>query len=267
MIKLTPIQIILLLVIALIPANCAGIGNNGSTQIDAINVMIEITDPFEEEIIYNDVVPAYLTVEGKIISSRPIRNVTVTYGDEKQDCIRKNEGNDEIYCSFFIRHQNDNITVNAIDDIGFTTTLVRHFTTIGGMYPPNNPWISGYVTDENGTPLTGAQLSFENVSRGRHFLANTTTYSHGEYHMQRTVGFHQKITVSKGGYQMLVLEKTFESTSETQNFVLVPEKTSDSNRTAQNFPTGPGKTPASGFDLSFYAIFITVYLCSRLFPG
>jgi hypothetical protein len=182
-------------------------------------VIFNITSPEQDDMIYFDVVPGYLYVNGQILGSN-IQNVTVTYGNETKTCSSSFGSNVFISCQFLADTDLHNITITVTDSQNSTIADTRNFTMMGSLFGPGTIWVSGYVTDKNG-PLKDALLTFENTENS--WLANTTTDMNGRYSMKKTYGFHQKITVAKAGYRTLSQEIIFEPLTNEQNFTLTRE--------------------------------------------
>lgn len=196
---------------------------------DNTEIIFNITSPLEDDVIYYDVVPAYLSVKGTISGSDNIRNVTVTYGNESAECGKKHDTYFDVSCNFLINDNSKNITVNVVDDQGFVTSEKRNFSSHAGPPPPG--WISiyGTVIDTNGNPVRDAVLTFEtDIKDYGLFSVNTTTDKNGKYSMKKTSGYQQKITVRKAGYQTLVQEVTFKDYYDELDFTLYPQKSSAS---------------------------------------
>jgi len=183
-------------------------------------VIFNITSPEQDDMIYVDVVPGYLYVNGQILGSN-IQNVTVTYGNETITCSSSFGSNVFISCQFLADTDLHNITITVTDSQNSTIADTRNFTMMGSLFGPGTIWVSGYVTDKNGNTLKDALLTFENTENS--WLANTTTDMNGRYSMKKTYGFHQKITVAKAGYRTLSQEIIFEPLTNEQNFTLTRE--------------------------------------------
>lgn len=197
--------------------------------VNKTEIIFNITTPREDDVFYNDVVPAYLSVKGTISGSNNIRNVTVTYGDETAECGKKNGANFYVSCSFLINDNVKNITIDVVDDQGFVTSEKRNFSSYAGPPPPGWIFIYGTVVDADGIPVRNAVLTFETeIKDYGPYSVNTTTDRDGKYIMKKTSGYQQRITVRKAGYQTRVLEVTFEDYYDELNFTLPPQKSSAS---------------------------------------
>jgi hypothetical protein len=194
-------------------------------------VIFNITSPEQDDVIYFDVYPGYLYVNGQILGSN-IQNVTVTYGNETKTCSNSFGSIVFISCQFLADTNLHSIVITVTDSQNSTIADTRNFTMIASLFGPGTIWVSGYVTDKNGNPLKDALLSFENTENS--WLANTTTDMNGRYSMKKTDGFHQKITATKAGYQTLTQEVTFEPLTNEQNFTLTRE---GQNSLSLNFST------------------------------
>jgi hypothetical protein len=196
---------------------------------DNRSLVMDITSPLEDDVIYYDVVPGYLSVEGKIYGSDDIRNVTVTYGNESSECGKKHGTYFDVSCKFLIHNTIKKITIDVMDNQGSVTSETRNFTHYLGPPPPGTIFVYGTVVDTNGNPVGGAILTFETeIKDYGPFSVNTTTNKNGKFSMKKTYGYQQKITVKKAGYQTLVQDVTFKPGGNDKNFTLSPQKSSAS---------------------------------------
>jgi hypothetical protein len=176
---------------------------------------------------YFDIVPAYLSVNGKIYGSNSIRNVTITYGNDTEECGKNSGSYFDVSCKFFINTDIDHITITVVDYQGAVISETRNFTSYAGPPPPSTTWISGQVVDTIGNPVNGAVLIFESAeSQDNNITVNTTTGFNGRFSMKKAFGFHQKITIQKAGYQILVRDVTFKPYDNELNFTLSSQKQS-----------------------------------------
>ena len=106
-----------------------------TVNADEKNISINITAPEEGDIIYYDVVPAYIEVQGTIDASQGIRNVSITNGlNDTYGVVVC--GNDlgihyDILCKILITNH---VTIVVIDNSGFVISETRNFTSYAG--PP-----------------------------------------------------------------------------------------------------------------------------------
>jgi hypothetical protein len=226
---------------ATMAGNNSGVPNENSIILSSNkDIIFNITSPLEDDVIYYDVVPAYLSVEGKIYGSDDIRNVTVTYGTESVECGKKQGSYIDVSCKFLFHDNVKRITVNAVDNHGSVISETRNFTSHAGLLPPGMVFVFGKVIDTNGNPVRDALLIFESETN---HTVNTTTDTNGKYSTKKVYGLHQKITVKKPGYQTLVRDETFESYpyANVKNFTLSLQKNS---------------VPGFSFTITFFAILV-----------
>ena len=210
--------------------NSAGIPNQKSMiPSENKNIIFNITHPLEDDVIYYDVVPAYLSVDGTIFGSNDIRNITVTYGNESAECGKKHDTYFDVSCNFLINDNIKNITIKVVDSQNHVTSEKRTFSTHAGPPPPGTIYVYGNVVDINGNPVSDAVLTFETETKDKRLVSvNTTTDRNGKYSMKKANGFQQKITVKKAGYQTIVQEVRFEPYGHDIDFTLFPQKSSAS---------------------------------------
>ncbi len=212
------LMVLVLAVMAIVPIVSA----------DEKNITINITSPEEGDIIFYDVVPAYLEVQGTIDTPQGIRNVSITNGltDNYGEVVcGSNLGTHyNISCKILITNH---VTITVTDNSGFVVSKTRNFSSYAGPPPPGTIFVYGKVVDIAGNPVSGAVLTFETETRDNRLVSvNTTTDRNGTYSMKKANGFHQKITVRKTGYQTLVQQVTFEPYGHDVDFVLSPQKPS-----------------------------------------
>jgi hypothetical protein len=190
-------------------------------------LIYNITTPLEDDVSFYDIVPAYFLVKGTISGSDAIRNITVIYGNESSECGKKHDGYYDVSCNFLFNPTIKQIIINVVDNQGLVTSERRNFTYYLGPPPPGTIYVYGTVIDIDGNPIHGAVLTFETeIKDYGHFSVNTTTDKNGKYSMKKANGFHQKITVQKAGYQIIVQEITFKPYNNDLNFTLSPQKLS-----------------------------------------
>jgi hypothetical protein len=210
---------IILYLLILIPFTS---GYTNEMNMGSQKIILNITSPEQDDVIFFDVFPAYLLVQGRIYGAG-IRNVTVNFDTETMACGIISETFVDVSCKFSIHTGPDHITITIADDQGNTISDTRNITLISNPPAPGSVWISGYIFDANGTPLKDARLHFETTEPGLLSSVNTTSDINGRYSMKKTYGTQQKITIQKAGYQTLVREVKFQPHTNTINFTLVRE--------------------------------------------
>ena len=100
---------------------------------DEKNITINITSPEEGDIIYYDVVPAYIAVQGTIDASQGIRNVSITNGLNDTYgvvvCGKDLGIHYDILCKILITNH---VTIVVTDNSGFVISETRNFTSYAG---------------------------------------------------------------------------------------------------------------------------------------
>ena len=191
---------------------------------DEKNITLNITSPEEGDIIYYDVVPAYIAVQGTIDASQGIRNVSITNGlnDTYGEVVCGNNLgiHYDISCKILITNH---VTIIVTDNSGFVISETRNFTSYGGPPGPGTIWVTGWVVDSNGQPIPNASITFQTIGENNPITATTKTGTEGSYKMQKAWGYFQKITVQKEGYQTLVTEVRFKPLYNNLNLTLLPQ--------------------------------------------
>ncbi len=213
---------------------------------DEKNITINITSPEEGDIIYYDVVPAYIAVQGTIDASQGIRNVSITNGlNDTYGVVVC--GNDlgihyDILCKILITNH---VTIVVTDNSGFVISETRNFTSYAGPPGPGTIWVTGWVIDTNGQTIPNASIIFETIGEINPITATTKSGADGSYKMQKAWGYFQKITVKKEGYQTSVRDVRFKPLYNDLNLTLNP----------QGRPV-----PGFGFGIGMSAILVCLFL-------
>jgi len=192
---------------------------------DEKNVRINITFPEEGDIIYYDVVPAYITVRGTVDAPLGIQNVSITNGltDTYGNVVCGNNLgiHFNISCNILIT---DHVTITVVDNSGFVFSETRNFTSYAGPPGPGTIWVTGWIIDPEGQPVPDASVIFERMRENNPVVETTKTGADGMYKMKKAIGFYQRVTVKKEGYQSLVREVTFKEYNNELNLTLMPEE-------------------------------------------
>jgi hypothetical protein len=195
---------------------------------DEKNISINITSPEEGDMFYNDVQPAFISVQGTIDAPHGIRNMSIANG-------LNDKGYGEVICgSNYGTHFNfsceifmtDHVTVIVTDKSGFVGSERRNFTNYPGPPPPGTIWVTGWVVDIEGRPVSNASIIFETMRENNPVTAITKTDMDGMYKTKKAFGFYQRVTVRKEGYQTFVREVIFKEYGNEFNITLIPEGTS-----------------------------------------
>jgi hypothetical protein len=238
---------ILIGMIIIIPAICAGLpgGDPGSiTHTDGI--VLNISTPFDGEIFWIDVVPPHIVVIGNTNVSREIKSIQVTSDGSVTDC-----GNlTEFSCEIPVSSGNSTITVIVTDASGDRSAETRNISVHIGLPTPATISLKGKITDQRGLPLANVSVSSESslTLDNKPFEIHTQTGSDGTYLIKGALGYRQKISADKEGYESLVKEIVFENETNELDFELWPRSVF-----------------APGFDipLCVTAIFSGLYIVSR----
>lgn len=191
---------------------------------DEKNIRINITSPEEGDIFYIDVVPAFVSVQGTIDSPQGIRNVSITNGADLAICGSNYGIHFEILCDVPCYSNTDHITVSVIDNVGNSASVTRNFTRYTGPPPPGTIWVTGWIVDSKDQPVSNASVIFERMRENKSVVVTTKTDSDGMYKMKKAIGFYQRVTVKKEGYQTLVHEATFKEYNNELNLTLIPQE-------------------------------------------
>jgi len=191
---------------------------------DEKNITINITSPEEGDVFYVDVVPAYIEVHGTIDAPGGIQNVSITNGltDTYGEVVcGSNLGTHfDISCKILIT---DHVMIRVTDESGFVALERRNFTVYGGPPGPGTIWVTGWVIDTNGQTMPNASIIFETIGERYTITATTKTGADGSYKMKKALGYFQKITVQKEGYQTSVSEVRFKPLYNDLNLTLTPQ--------------------------------------------
>ena len=192
---------------------------------DENNITINITSPEEGDTFYIDVVPAFISVQGTIDAPHVIRNVSISNGLNESGYARLYAevimGIDfHLSCKIFIT---DHITVTVTDKSGFVGSERRNFTNYPGPPPPGTIWVTGWVVDQEGKPVSNATIIFETLGESPPVIASTKTGTDGTYKTKKTWGYYQKITVKKEEYQTFVRGAVFKIYNNELNLTLTPQ--------------------------------------------
>jgi hypothetical protein len=210
--------LLLLALIAIVPM----------VNADEKNITISITSPEEGDIIFYDVIPAHIVVQGTIDAPRGIQNVSISNGLIESGygeviCGSNYGTHFDLSCEIFMT---DHITVTVTDTSGFVTSVSRNFISYARPPGPGDFWAHGWIVDPNGQPIPNASIIFERMGGNTPFEAITMSRADGAYKMKKTSGINQKITVQKEGYQTLVREVAFRNYNNELNLTLTPQGTS-----------------------------------------
>jgi hypothetical protein len=223
------------------PAQPESFGAPGST------ITIAITSPEEDDIIFYDVVPYYLTVSGTVDAEQGIRSVILTNGktDEKYGkslCATDPGTHYDLACEILIA---DHITVSVTDAAGNNASVTRNIRR--GVRPPGpgDIWVTGVITDDKGNAIPCASITFNRQGPDANRTVTTTSKADGSYSMKKASGSTQVITVRKDGYRTIVREATFRNYNNELNFTLVP---------------GQGTKTAAGFGGPFACLAVSIGL-------
>ena len=234
-------------IVILIPAICAGlpVGDPGIiTHNEAIR--LEISSPINGEIFWIDVMPPHIVVIGDASVPRGIKSIRVTSDTGITDC----ENMADISCEVPVSPGNSTIAVIVTDVSGNSTTESRNITVNIGLPPPESISLWGKITDPQGRSLANVSVSSESYLTldNKPFVVHAQTGSDGTYLIHGALGYRQKISVDKAGYESLVKEIVFENETNELNFEL-----------------GPRSLFAPGFDipLGLIALFSGSYIVYR----
>ncbi len=190
---------------------------------DEKNITINITSPEEGDFIYLDVVPAFITVQGTIDAIHGIRNVSITNGEDFVICGSNYGIHFTMLCDLPCYSTTNHITVTAVDTLGSSASATRNFTRFTGPPGPGTIWVTGWVIDTNGQSIPNASIIFETIGERYTITATTKTGADGSYKMKKALGYFQKITVQKEGYQTSVSEVRFKPLYNDLNLTLTPQ--------------------------------------------
>lgn len=189
-------------------------------------ISINITLPEEGDVFYIDVVPAYIAVQGTIVAPQGIRNVSITNGADIIICGSNYGIHFDMLCNVPCYSDTDHIIVSVVDTVGNSASVTRNFTRYTGPPPPGTIWVTGWVVDSKDQPVSNASIIFERMRENNPVIVTTKTGSDGMYKMKKAIGFYQRVTVKKEGYQTLVREVTFKVYNNELNLTLIPQERS-----------------------------------------
>jgi hypothetical protein len=187
------------------------------------NISINITAPEEGDVFYLDVVPAFISVQGTIDAPYGIRNVSITNGGDVVVCGSNYGIHFDISCDVPCYSDTDHITVSVVDLRGNHDSATRNFTRYTGPPPPGTIWVTGWIIDPKGQPVSNASVIFERMNENNPVVVTTKTGSDGMYKMKKAIGFYQRVTVQKEEYQTFVREVRFKEYSNEFNITLTPQ--------------------------------------------
>ena len=187
------------------------------------NISINITSPEEGDVFYLDVVPAFISVQGTIDAPYGIRNVSITNGGDVVICGSNYGIHFDFSCDVPCYSNTDHITVSIVDLIGNSDSATRNFTRYTGPPPPGTIWVTGWIIDPKGQPISNASVIFERMNENNPVVVTTKTGSDGMYKTKKAFGFYQRVTVQKEGYQTFVREVRFKEYSNEFNITLTPQ--------------------------------------------
>jgi len=193
---------------------------------DEKNITINITAPEEGDVFYLDVVPAFILVQGTVDAPYGIRNVSITNGEDIVVCGSNYGIHFDISCDVSCYSNTDHITVSVVDLKGNSDSATRNFTRYTGPPPPGTIWVTGWILDPKGQPVSNASVIFERMHENTPVVVTTKTGSDGMYKMKKAIGFFQRVTVKKEGYQTIERELIFKVYDNELNLTLTPVGTS-----------------------------------------
>ncbi len=191
--------VVLMAVIAIVP----------TVRADERNITINVTFPEEGDTLYLDVAPAFVSVRGTIDAPHGIKNVSITNGEDLVVCGSNYGVHFALLCEVPCYSTTNHITVTVVDALGNSASATRNFTRYTGPPPPGTIWVTGRIVDSKGQPIPNASIVFETVGENYHVTATTESGADGSYKMKKALGFNQRITVRKEGYQTFVREANF----------------------------------------------------------
>jgi hypothetical protein len=190
---------------------------------DEKSITINITSPEEGDTFYLDVAPAFITVQGTIDAPHGIRNVSITNGEDFVICGSNYGFHFTVLCDVPCYSTTNHITVTAVDTLGSSASATRNFTRFTGPPGPGTIWVTGWVIDMNGQSIPNASIIFETIGERYTITSTTKTGADGSYKMKKALGYFQKITVQKEGYQTSVSEVRFKPLYNDLNLTLAPQ--------------------------------------------
>ena len=216
------IAVLLILVAILVPVTSAFASE---LQLGSEKIILNITSPELDDRMYYDIALTKLPIRGDVYGSG-IRNVTVTYDNKTQECGNVSGNQIRISCEFIIVPWTEPVIFTIADKQGRVVSDSRNMTGISFVpLPIDNVAASGFITEENGTPIRNAQISFETETiqkDGNPYTPKTISDINGEYAMRRTIAGPQKIVVQKEGYLTQVRDINIKPSSfnTVENFTL-----------------------------------------------
>lgn len=210
-------------------------------------ISIYLIYPEEGDVVYHDVSPAYLTVEGSVYAIHGIRNVSITNGEESVECDTDYGVYYNLSCNIRLYSTTNQVTVIVNDTLGNTLSEIRHINSYTGPPPPGATDIYGMILDTDGHPISNATITIESSDINGPFSVITKSRSDGSYH-KWTHGSPQKITVQKNGYSSASQTIYTPFPSNKMDFTLVP-----SNKSVPGFDA---VLCLSGISLSWIGVFL-----------
>ncbi|MFA5269522.1 MAG: carboxypeptidase-like regulatory domain-containing protein [Methanoregula sp.] len=221
------ISVLVLLLVLMVIVPMVSAAENNITSSDNKDIIIKVSNMAEGDfVLMGDIaMPVYsIEILGKIVSQNGIRTLQITNGIDEKKCSVNNDGKNSFSCDLPVYRNTTNFTLTVTDNQGNRAIKNQNFTPYFGLPPPDIIFVHGVVLDSKGNPVPDAVLTFEtNTDDNQLVLVNTTTDDEGKYSMEKTFGFHQKITVQKAGYRTLVQEESFEMYGHDINFTLHPQ--------------------------------------------
>jgi len=208
-------------IIIFIPAMCAGlpVGDPGSiTHNDEI--ILNISTPIVGEMFWIDVVPPHIMVVGNTSVPRGIKSIRVKSDTGSTDCGNQTA----FFCEVPVSPGNSTIAVIVTDVSGKMTAETRNITVHIGLPPPDTISLWGKITDPQERLLANVSVRAESslTLDNKPFVVYAQTGSDGTYLIKGALGYRQKISADKEGYESFVKEIVFENETNELDFELGP---------------------------------------------
>jgi hypothetical protein len=216
------IAVLLLLIALLVPVASAFASE---LPLGPQKIILDTTSPELDDRMFYDIAPTYLPISGSIYGLG-IRNVTVTYDNTTRECGTVSGNQVRISCQFLIVSGTEPVIFTIADRQGNVVSDTRNMTGIPFVpHQEDNVMASGFITEENGTPIRDVQIGFETKTiqkDGKPYSPKTISDIYGKYTMRRTIAGPQKIVVQKDGYPTQVRDINIKPSSfdTVENFTL-----------------------------------------------